>query len=70
MDEKAMQKFDDTLSTIKFASKEVRDVPTVSALANELRGDIQKMQDKLKLLDEVLHKAMGSLLDAAHTINK
>ena len=70
MDEKAMQKFDDTLATIKFAGKEVRDIPTVFTLAEELRNDIEQMQNKLRTLDEVLHKAMGSLLDAAHTINK
>jgi hypothetical protein len=70
MDDKHLQKFDDTLSTIKFAPKELRDTPTVFKLAEELHNDIQQMQGKLKSLDDVLHKAMGSLLDAAHTINK
>lgn len=71
MDRDAMQKLDDTLSTLKFAHKETRSPPgSVFAIAEEIRLDIQQLQAKLQTLDEAMHKAMGSLLDAAHSLNK
>jgi hypothetical protein len=69
IDARELEKFDAALNTRGFAPKETRDLPTVFGLADELRRDIEQLQRKLKALDDVLHKAMGALLDAAHTIS-
>jgi hypothetical protein len=69
MDDRQLQEFETSLNSVAFAPKELRDAPTVFSVANELAEDIKKMREKLNLLDELLGRVAGSLLDASHRIS-